>query len=60
MCEYIIFIIIIIFILAEVGDSYWRVTEVEVERVTREKDKIFYKKKKKRQNARQRGLDFAL
>ena len=41
MCEYIVFIIIIIFILAEVGDSYWRVIEVEVERVTREKDKIF-------------------
>lgn len=40
MCEYIVFIIII-FNLAEVGDSHWRVIEVEVERVTGEKDKIF-------------------
>lgn len=41
MCEYIVLIIIIIFNLAEVGGSHWRVIEVEVERVTGEKDKIF-------------------
>ena len=40
MGEYIVFIIII-FNLAEVGGSHWRVIEFEVERMTGEKDKIF-------------------
>lgn len=41
MCESIVFIIIIILNLAEVGGSHWRVIAVEVERVTGEKGKIF-------------------